>query len=300
MVVSDCSAPQTLTINVDDATGAFAFDFDVDFDCSLTSTDPPADGDCSLGGADVRLGSLVSDCALCGSTLDDGTLSVGIGCTSPITGGGSLLEIDFHGWANGTSAVTLSGCRIDEQDCAGTNDGMIQVSCAGHDADVDAHVALQGRAPAPDPSWSVPVRFAVAPAGGGPPVLRCTRTTDENGNFSLGALAPGDYVTCVKRPATLQNCVEATLASGSNAVNLGTLREGDTDDDNCVLLIDFSLLANTFGKCSADAGFDARADFNEDGCVLLLDFSLLASNFGSCGDQLPAAGGGAALEGHPW
>jgi hypothetical protein len=92
----------------------------------------------------------------------------------------------------------------------------------------------------------------------------------------------------VKHSDTLQNCQSVTLVGGSNIVNFGTLREGDANNDNCVLLVDFSILVSTFSKCTGDAGFDARADFDLTGCVVLLDFSLLATDFSQCGATAPA------------
>ena len=82
----------------------------------------------------------------------------------------------------------------------------------------------------------------------------------------------------------MRNKQTVTLALGSNPVNVGTLREGDANNDNFVTLTDFSILATTFGKCQGTAGYDARADFNQSGCVTLQDFSLLATNFGKAGD----------------
>jgi len=108
-------------------------------------------------------------------------------------------------------------------------------------------------------------------------------TTDQSGNFTCAGFTPGAYVGCVKTSHTLQNCQNVTLSAGDNPVNFGTLREGDANDDNCVQLVDFSILVTTFGKCTGDAGYDARADFDMSGCVVLLDFSLLSSNFSQCG-----------------
>jgi hypothetical protein len=71
-----------------------------------------------------------------------------------------------------------------------------------------------------------------------------------------------------------------TLTGGSNTIDLGTLREGDANDDNFIMMIDFSILAATFGVCEGTDGFDERADGGGDGCILITDFSLLASNFG--------------------
>jgi hypothetical protein len=68
-------------------------------------------------------------------------------------------------------------------------------------------------------------------------------------------------------------------------VDFGILREGDANDDNFVTLLDFSILASTFGICEGTLGYDDRADFNEDGCITLTDFSLLATNFGEGGES---------------
>lgn len=45
-------------------------------------------------------------------------------------------------------------------------------------------------------------------------------------------------------------------------------------------LVDFSLLVAGFGNCAGDTGYDGRMDFNGDNCITLLDFSILRSNFG--------------------
>jgi hypothetical protein len=150
-------------------------------------------------------------------------------------------------------------------------------------------VTLQGRPTPPDAAWSVPLRVILVPAAGGPPAFSCTPTTAPNGDFSCSGLPGGSFVACVKHSHTLRNCSNVVLEPGENQVHFGTLREGDSDDSNCVVLIDFSILAGTFSLCSDEAGFDARADFDLDGCVVLTDFSLLATNFARCGDEPPDA-----------
>jgi cohesin domain-containing protein len=117
--------------------------------------------------------------------------------------------------------------------------------------------------------------------------VSCTPTTDQSGNLTCAGFLPGTYTACVKHSHTLQNCRGVTLVDGPNTVNFGTLLEGDANNDNCLLLVDFSILATAFGKCTGDSGFDARADFDGSGCVLLVDFSLLATNFGRCGPLMP-------------
>jgi hypothetical protein len=86
-----------------------------------------------------------------------------------------------------------------------------------------------------------------------------------------------------KNSHTLANRRSVSLAPGSNAVAFGTLREGDANDDNCVTIADFAVLANGFFP-----NYDPRTDFNQDGYVNTLDFSMLRENFGVCGDSVAA------------
>jgi len=132
--------------------------------------------------------------------------------------------------------------------------------------------------PAPHASWSVLLTVTV---GG----RRYVVTTDTQGMFEISGLTPGVYDIRVKNSHTLANLkTGVTLLPGVNNVDLGTLREGDCNDDNCVAITDFSILANGFAPL-----YDPRADLNADGHVSILDFSMLRENFGLCGD-LPVTG----------
>jgi hypothetical protein len=64
---------------------------------------------------------------------------------------------------------------------------------------------------------------------------------------------------------------------------MGLLREGDANNDNCVNVLDFTMLKNSFGKPAGDPGYDPRADFSGDNTVSVVDFNLLKVNFGQCG-----------------
>jgi cysteine-rich repeat protein len=177
-------------------------------------------------------------------------------------------------------------CQIETSTPTPTSTPLPQTITPTASALLQGAVSLQGRPAPPDPRWSVPLQVSLSPQGGGPAVT-CTPTTDQSGSFMCSGFPPGTYTGCVKHSHTLQNCQSVTLASGPNMANFGTLREGDANNDNCVLLVDFSTLVSTFGKCTGDAGFDARADFDLSGCAVLVDFSLLASNFSQCGATAP-------------
>jgi hypothetical protein len=108
--------------------------------------------------------------------------------------------------------------------------------------------------------------------------------TDTSGTFTITGLSAGTYNIRVKNSHTLANVRNnVTLVAGLNTVHFGTLAEGDANDDNCVTITDFSVLASGFFP-----QFDPRADFNNDGYVNILDFSMLRENFAVCGD-LPVA-----------
>jgi hypothetical protein len=84
----------------------------------------------------------------------------------------------------------------------------------------------------------------------------------------------------VKNSHTVSNRkTGVVLVAGRNDLDLGTLREGDANNDDRVSIIDFSILAAGFSPL-----YDARADFNQDGSVTIIDFSRLAQNFGVQGD----------------
>ena len=106
------------------------------------------------------------------------------------------------------------------------------------------------------------------------------------GYLNIRGIEPGEYDLRVKHSHTLQDKINVTLVEGLNQLSdCVTLPEGDANNDNYVMLNDFSILVTTFGKCESDDGYDERADFNEDDCVTILDFSMLATNFGQAGDD---------------
>ncbi|MBM3133996.1 MAG: hypothetical protein FJZ89_01640 [Chloroflexi bacterium] len=174
-----------------------------------------------------------------------------------------------------------------------TEDGMAVIA---NDAILYGSVILQGRPTPPNPRWATNLTVSLTEPGEGLPRYSFTLTTDDRGHFTLRGIQPGTYEVRVKNSHTLQNKVTVTLVGGNNAVDFGALREGDANNDNFVTLLDFSILASTFGKCQDTAGYDDRADFNEDQCVSLLDFSLLASNFGQAGQTRSQAQRLAELE----
>ncbi len=161
---------------------------------------------------------------------------------------------------------------------------------------VHGTVHLQGRPAPPAPSWSVPLAVMLeCGVSTLPGVYNYSVTTDQTGHFTFTHVV--SYTsTCdfrVKNPHTLRNVkYSVTINAGDNYVNLGTLREGDANNDNRVSLVDFFILATAYDTGPGNPKFDPRADFNENDWIEIADFSLLATNYDLAGDipvSMPAA-----------
>ncbi len=154
---------------------------------------------------------------------------------------------------------------------------------------LNVDVQLEGRPAAPSPRWSVPLSVTLSLAGTTTTAYQAAPTTDQSGRFRLDGITPGTYTLSVKHPQTLRVQVSQALSGLEASVAIGPLPSGDANNDNRISVLDFSLLASTFGRSSGSAGYDGRADFNGDSLISLLDFSLLSKNFGRAGAAAPAA-----------
>ena len=189
--------------------------------------------------------------------------------------------ISFHTLLPRESNVVYAGASVLGQLLGGSY-------IVRNDATLDGSIGLQGRPAAPHARWVTPLTVKLYLSGQPNPSYTLTPTTDNSGHFTLADIAPGSYTIVVKNSHTLANTKSATLAFGTNVLALGTLKEGDADNNNCVAMVDFSILATTFGKSTGAPGYDDRADFDENTVVNITDFSLLAASYGQCGN-IPAA-----------
>jgi len=135
-------------------------------------------------------------------------------------------------------------------------------------------VSLQARPTPPAIPWVVALRVQVG-------ATTYTTWSDASGRFVLVDVPGGPQQITVKNAHTISNRIASVvLLPGPNDLDLGTLWEGDANDDDVVDITDFSILRLVFATA------DGRADFNQDGIVDILDFSLLRSNFAKHGPLL--------------
>ncbi|MBL8130957.1 MAG: carboxypeptidase regulatory-like domain-containing protein [Anaerolineae bacterium] len=199
------------------------------------------------------------------------------GGPTPCTGGSPFYVKEWWQEAAGGGSATPVTVSAAVPDVAGvdfTLDGIAQGSLSA---------TLQGHGNAPDPRWVTTLHVVIKQQSDGAVLFDALVTTDPSGGFTVQGLPTGAVTIWVKGSHTLANVVSTVLMAGDNVVILGTLLEGDANDNNVVNITDFSILAQAFGQSVGDAGYDARADFTNDSRVTILDFSLLALNFGLSG-----------------
>ncbi|MCL0037058.1 hypothetical protein M1N15_00295 [Dehalococcoidia bacterium] len=151
---------------------------------------------------------------------------------------------------------------------------------------VDLSMVLQGGARPPE-GWEIPVTINFFEPGADvladTPVKSLTVTTVkvEDRAVAQVSIAPGTYDVTVAGETTLINVRRnVEIAAPDLVVDMGTLLEGNANGDQVINMIDFSILAGSFGRHEGDVDFTKGADFDRNGAINMIDFSLLAGNFG--------------------
>lgn len=150
-------------------------------------------------------------------------------------------------------------------------------------ASLNVTLALQGRPLAPNNAYVTTVHVQVRLPGSTTPISSQDYVSNSSGQFTISGLTNAAYDIRIKGTHTLAVVDSVTLDAGVNPLTTTALPEGDANDNNTIVLDDFSLLAAAFGTTSGHPNFNPQADFNGDGQIQLTDFSLLASNFNQAG-----------------
>ena len=111
-----------------------------------------------------------------------------------------------------------------------------------------------------------------------------TENTTKSGSTAIvqtSGILPGTYDISAVTSHCLTNVKNGVVITAPlTAIDLGTLLEGNADDNDIINITDFGVLAASYGKSSGDSGYDARADFDRNGIINIADFGLLAANYG--------------------
>jgi hypothetical protein len=112
-----------------------------------------------------------------------------------------------------------------------------------------------------------------------------TPVSDTSGNFTVAGVEPGIYNVRVKQAQSISVEAAGVIFPGLGPQvpvtrNFGTLPTGDTNNDDQVDIVDFSLLRAAFSLSGQTCGTANPpvvpcADYDASGVVDIVDFSLL-------------------------
>jgi hypothetical protein len=153
---------------------------------------------------------------------------------------------------------------------------------------VSISVVLQGKG-RPDSGWAVPLTVKFFTSGADVlndiPSYDFTLTTkkSETGNAAVceaTGIAPGSYDITVVGKSTLVNSKRGVVISAPNiSVEMGTLLEGDINNDNKINFEDFVILSASWLASESLPEYDIKSDFDRNGLVNAADLSPLAANW---------------------
>jgi hypothetical protein len=163
---------------------------------------------------------------------------------------------------------------------------IVSIGPAG--ALVSVSVALQGDG-RPDAGWSVPLTVRLFPPGANvlndapTQEFKLTTTKSATANTAIceaTGVPPGTYDIAVLGESTLMNVKRGVAISPPNTtVDLGTLLEGNANQDNTIDLDDCAILSAAWLASKEQPLYDIRADFDRNGSINARDLSLLAANW---------------------
>jgi hypothetical protein len=151
---------------------------------------------------------------------------------------------------------------------------------------IDISVLLQG-SQRPESGWIVPLTVKFFTPGAvvmtATPVYTFNLTTAKAGGNATAqctGVMPGNYdITAVSEHTLVNVKRNVTVIAPSTMVNLGTLLEGNANNNNLINIQDFGLLATSYGKIIGNPSFNVMADFDRNDIVNIFDFGLLATNY---------------------
>ena len=162
------------------------------------------------------------------------------------------------------------------------------VSVGSIEVRVTLSVVLQGDG-RPDVGWAVPLTVKFFTPGAD--VLNdtpayefnLTTTKSDAGNSAVceaTGLAPGTYDVTAFGQSTLMNIKKnVDISAPQTSVDLGTLLEGDVNQDNIVDFDDYTILSTCWLASKDQSEYNAKADFDRNGLINAVDLSLFADNW---------------------
>ncbi len=153
------------------------------------------------------------------------------------------------------------------------------------EATADISVVLQGGSRPPE-GWEVPITIKFFSPGADvmtdTPLEQFDLTTTKSDSTATCqcTVAPGTYdITAISEHTLINVKRNVIISTPSTAVDMGTLLEGNANDDSIINISDFGILAVSYMCTEGEPCYDARADFDRNGIINISDFGLLAVNY---------------------
>jgi len=154
-------------------------------------------------------------------------------------------------------------------------------------AALEGHVSFAERGSAPCGTWIEPFNVMLFEPGNLSHMLWTgNATTNSTGVFNITGLTPGTYDIGIKNWTCLSevNASVTLTADNTTVVYFGTTREGDSNNDDWIVLADRTILYTGWGTQQGDAGWNAHCDFNRDGWLTLADRTIMYTYWAQHGD----------------
>jgi hypothetical protein len=186
-----------------------------------------------------------------------------------------MVSVNVTGMSAGDYSASINITAAGANNTPRTVPASLHIFPPGTVATLEGHVSFSGRGTAPNNKWIED--FVVRFFQDGSEVRTDNVTTDNTGGFLINGIVPGTYDISIKNWTCLSELNTVTLTNNSTTVvDFGTTREGDSNGDDAVTIVDFSLLAGCF--LTSPPG-NPNCDYNRDNAVTIVDFSLLAGSF---------------------
>jgi len=146
-------------------------------------------------------------------------------------------------------------------------------------------VNFPGRGSPPCGTWVESFNVTLFEPGNFTNVLWTGNAPSSNtGVFTITGIDPSTYDIGIKNWTCLSEMeTGVALITGATVVDFGTTREGDSNNDDWIVLADRTILYTGWGTQQGDAGWNAHCDFNRDGWLTLTDRTLMYTYWGQHG-----------------
>ncbi len=162
------------------------------------------------------------------------------------------------------------------------------VSIGPIETTVSISVVLQGEY-RPDVGWAVPLSIRFFTPGADVlndiPSYEFMLTAEKSAAANIATceakgIAPGNYDITLHGETTLVNVKRNVVISAPrSSIDMGTLLEGDANQDNLVNLEDYAILSQCWLVSELLPEYDIKFDFDRNGLINMADLHLLTSNW---------------------